>query len=497
MSIISTWINIINLQIILPLIGIFILILSGEGLKHNQGLALKIKEKKNINKIGLIISIINMIISLIMYIGYDSNNINNQYIGNLMGIKGIEIGVDGISIYFVLLTTILIPICILVIWELEDQRKGKIIKILLLIESIIICIFVVMDILYFYIFFEIILIPMYLLIGIWGGRERKIRAAYQFFIYTLVGSLIMLISILIIWNEIGSTNNEIIMRRIGGIREEIRKIIWIGIFIGLAVKTPIIPLHIWLPEAHVEAPTTGSILLAGILLKLSSYGLIRYSIGLLPEISNYYTPIIYVLSIISIIYSSLTTLRQIDMKKLIAYSSIAHMGIVNLGIFSNSIIGIEGSIILILSHGIVSPALFMCVGVLYDRYHTRIIKYYRGLTMELPLLTTFILIFSLCNMGFPLSGNFMGEILSIYGAYLKMPILTIIGSISIILSGVYTIWVYVRITGGINTKNIKKYKDINKREYNILLSLLILTLILGIFPNIILNLIDLNISLIV
>uniref|UniRef100_T1FLC8 NADH-ubiquinone oxidoreductase chain 4 n=1 Tax=Helobdella robusta TaxID=6412 RepID=T1FLC8_HELRO len=297
--------------------------------------------------------------------------------------------------------------------------------------------------------FESVLIPMFLIIGIWGARERKIHAAYQFFLYTLLGSLFMLLAILVIYFEVGSTDYQVLA--VADISETRQRILWLGFFLSFAVKVPMIPFHIWLPEAHVEASLAGSIILAGILLKLAGYGFLRYSIGILPDASAFFTPLVYSLAVISIIYSSFTTLRQIDLKKIIAYSSVGHMNITLLGLFSNTIQGIEGSLILMLAHGVVSPALFICVVILYDRYHTRLLKYYRGLTQHMPVWSVMFFLFTLGNIAVPLSANFVGEFMTFTGAYQQNPVLTVLGGLGMILSAAYGIWLYNRTAFGAQT----------------------------------------------
>jgi len=325
---------------------------------------------------------------------------------------------------------------------------------LLLLMTLVLGVFLSIDLIMFYICFESSLIPMYLLIGIYGGRSRKKHAANILFLMTLAGSLSTLIAFLVIISEIGyrdliTTSNLIIS-------ENRQLLLWLALFISFGLKTPLIPFHVWLPEAHTEANVSGSIILAGILLKLASYGFIRFSIGLLEMSSLYFTPLIYGLSTISILYSSISTLRQIDLKKIIAYSSIGHMSIVNLGIFSNNIIGMEGGIYLMIAHGIVSPALFILVTVLYDRFHTRIIKYYRGMVNIMPVYGIYLLLFTLANMAIPFTGNFIGELLSLTGTMSKNPLITLLAALGIILAGGYSIWFQNRVLYGKLTKHIKK-----------------------------------------
>lgn len=447
--------------------------------------------------VSKMIGLISTLIVLVIYVGiwgrYSSNNNNFQMIEiDNSGYYPINMGIDSISLYMVGITIILIPICIISTWSTVKENVKLYLVLLLGLETILILVFVLLDILLFYITFEASLIPMYLIIGIYGSRERKIYAAYQFFLITLLGSLLMLMGIIILYSQIGVTDYQVLS--ISNISKEREYILWLGLFISFAVKTPLVPVHLWLPEAHSEANIAGSIILAGVLLKLAGYGFLRYSINILPEGSIYFLPLVYGLSIISIIYSSLTTLRQIDMKKIIAYSSIGHMGVVLLGIFSYSIEGIEGSIILMIGHGLVSPGLFIIVTILYDRYHSRVIKYYRGVGGRSPLFAIIFFVFTLANMAVPLTSNFVGELLCFMGAATTNPIATILGTTGIILSGAYSIWFYNRITFGERSVYLTEEADINRREWASLLPLLILILILGIYPNIVLETLHVAVS---
>lgn len=460
--------------LITPILGVIGVILTKDNLTQKQ--------------IALSASLVTFLLSLVMWAGFDENYNGFQY---LTTYGGWSIGVDGISLFLVLLTTLITPICILASWESIKEAGGMVIAFLVL-ETLLIAVFVVLDLLLFYICFESILIPMFLIIGIWGSRERKIHAAFQFFLYTLLGSLFMLLAILVLYFEVGSTDYQVLA--VAELSESRQPLLWLGFFLSFAVKVPMVPLHIWLPEAHVEAPTSGSVILAGVLLKLAGYGFLRYSIGLLPDASIYFTPLVYSLSVISIIYSSFTTLRQIDLKKIIAYSSIGHMGIVNLGIFSNTIQGIEGAIMLMLAHGVVSPALFLCVGVLYDRYHTRLLKYYRGVVIFMPLYIVLFFLFTLANIAVPLSANFIGEFMTFAGAFQRNPVLTILGALGMILSAGYGIWLFNRISFGSESLYLTRAGDLNRREFMMLLPLLFLVLLMGIYPNIFLNILHLSVS---
>jgi proton-translocating NADH-quinone oxidoreductase chain M len=347
-------------------------------------------------------------------------------------------------------------------------------------------VFCVLDLLLFYIFFESVLMPMFLIVGVWGSRERKIRAAYQFFLYTLVGSLLMLLAIVIIYFQAGTTDLQILWNT--EFSEKKQLLLWLAFFASFAVKVPMVPFHIWLPEAHAEAPTSGSVILAGILLKMGGYGFLRFSLPMFPLASVYFSPLIFVLSLIAVIYASLTTLRQIDLKKIIAYSSVSHMGFVTIGIFTLTIQGIEGSILLMLSHGLVSSSLFLCVGVLYDRYHTRVIKYYSGLVQVMPIFTVFLMFFSFANIGFPGTSSFVGEILVLIGSFQINTTLTFFSAISMILGAAYSIWLLNRISFGVlKTEYFSYFQDISRRELWILSILAFLVIWMGICPNVFLT----------
>jgi NADH-ubiquinone oxidoreductase chain 4 len=466
--------------LITPILGVIGVILSGE----NSFLQ---------KRVALASSLLTFILSLVLWAGFDSNYNGFQFVSSFPTVTaGEAVGVDGISLFFVLLTTFIIPICILSSWDSIKTGIKYFLIAFLILETLLIAVFVVLDLLLFYICFESVLIPMFLIIGIWGARERKIHAAYQFFLYTLLGSLFMLLAILVIYFEVGSTDYQVLA--VADISETRQKILWLAFFLSFAVKVPMIPFHIWLPEAHVEASLAGSIILAGILLKLAGYGFLRYSIGILPDASEFFTPLVYSLAVISIIYSSFTTLRQIDLKKIIAYSSVGHMNITLLGLFSNTIQGIEGSLILMLAHGVVSPALFICVVILYDRYHTRLLKYYRGLTQHMPVWSIMFFLFTLGNIAVPLSANFVGEFMTFAGAYQQNPVLTVFGALGMILSAAYGIWLYNRTAFGAQSRYLAPLGDINRREFMTLLPLLILMFVMGLFPNIFLEPMHLAVS---
>jgi len=310
-----------------------------------------------------------------------------------------QFGIDGISLFFVLLTTLLMPVCMLASWSSVSSRVREYCIAFLLLETLVLGVFTTLDLVLFYVFFESVLLPMFLIIGLWGARERKIRAAYQFFLYTLLGSVLMLLGVLLMAFQAGSTDIDLLYVTKWSHQREL--LLWIALFASFAVKVPMVPVHIWLPEAHVEAPTAGSLVLAGVLLKLGTYGFLRFSIPMFPYATLYFTPLMLTMSVIAIVYTSLTTLRQVDLKKIIAYSSVAHMNFVTLGLYSLNTQGIEGAILLMLSHGVVSPALFLCVGVLYDRHKTRLLRYYGGMARTMPLFALFLVFFTMANISLP------------------------------------------------------------------------------------------------
>lgn len=443
-----------------------------------------------LRKIGLFISCAIFLISLTLWILFCSNTSFFQFSFTLFWIPYLNLnytlGLDGISLFFIILTTFLIVICILSSWSSVNFFVKEFIICFLFLEFCLIQVFCVLDLLLFYVFFESILIPMFLIIGIWGSRERKIRAAYQFFLYTLIGSFFMLIGLTYIYTIVGTTDIQILW--FYNFSEKEQFFLWLAFFLSFAVKIPMIPFHIWLPEAHAEAPTSGSIILAGILLKLGGYGFIRFSLPLFSKATIFFTPLIFLLSVIAIIYGSLTTLRQIDLKKIIAYSSVSHMGFVTLGIFSLNVQSIAGSIFLMLSHGLVSSALFFCIGILYDRYKTRILKYYGGLVIVMPLFVVFIMFFLFSNIGFPGTSSFIGEFLILLGTFQLNVSISIFACLGIILAASYSIWLLNRISfTNIKNLNAKLFQDISRREFWILFTFFFLILIIGIFPNIVLN----------
>ena len=473
---------ILQALILIPLISVFFI----SGLS-----SFDLVNKDNIlKKITLIISIINLILSLVMFILYDNSSKNFQFLQEHLEISYYEffLGVDGLSIYFILLTTLIIPISILSNWKSINKNVLSFLLIILLLETSLIIVFSVLDLLMFYMFFESILAPLFLLIGIYGSSQ-KVRASFYFFLYTLLGSLFMLLSIITMLSIVGSTYFDILSKTNFIFISQFY--LFTGIFIAFAVKTPVIYLNSWLLKAHVESPLSGSIILAAIVLKLSLYGVFRLILTLLPKAFIYCTSVVFVIGVLTIIYASLSTLRTIDVKELIAYSSVSHAAVYLLGVFSNVFQGIQGGIALGLAHGFVSSGLFTCVGgILYDRSSTRLITYYTGLAQAMPLFCILFFILSLGNCGVPLTLNFLGEFLSLYGIFERLPFAGILASTSIVFSAAYTIYLYNRISfgGSYNLFCRETYvPDLNKREFYILLSLIIFTVLLGIYPTIILD----------
>ncbi len=396
------------------------------------------------------------------------------------------LGVDGVSLFFIILTTFLIPVTILVGWANIQIYVKEYCIALLLLETLLIAVFSVLDLLLFYIFFESVLIPMFLIIGVWGSRERKIRAAYQFFLYTLLGSVLMLLSILLIYFQTGTTDLHALLTT--DFSESRQLLLWLAFFASFAVKVPMIPVHIWLPEAHVEAPTAGSVILAGILLKLGTYGFLRFSLPLFPYACIYFTPLIYTLSIIAIIYTSLTTLRQVDLKKIIAYSSVAHMNFVTIGLFCLNQQGVEGSLLLMLSHGLVSPALFLCVGVLYDRHKTRLLRYYAGCGRTMPLFAVMLLFFTMANISLPGTSSFVGEFLILTGAFQNNSFVALMAATGMVLGAAYALWLCNRVIYGLaKPYYLSTFSDLSRREFFLLLPFVLAILWMGLSPEPFLN----------
>lgn len=445
--------------------------------------------------VALFISIANLILAIYLWYIFDKTTSEFQFVENRDWISGAinyKVGVDGISILFIFLTSIITPLCIISVNSTIKNRLKDFLIAILLMETLMIGVFCSLDLIVFYLFFEGGLIPMFLIIGIWGGK-RRVYSAFKFFLYTLLGSVLMLVAIISIYWITNTTDIEKLYEI--GIDNKFQKILWLAFFSSFAVKTPMWPVHTWLPDAHVEAPTAGSVLLAAILLKMAGYGFIRFSLGLFPSASEFFIPLIYSLSLIAIIYTSLVALMQDDMKKLIAYSSVAHMGFVTLGIFTMTQQGIEGSIFQMISHGLVSAALFLCVGVVYERMKTRSINQYGGLVSVMPKYAIVFMIFTLAAIGLPGTSGFIGEFLILIGAFKKNFLVGTVACLGVILAAAYMLWLYKRIIfGEISNTKIKTILDLNKSELFILWSLAVLTLFFGFYPEILINTVEVSVA---
>ena len=470
--------NLLLILILLPLLGAVTIIF------------IKDTNTKLIRNVALISSMSAFVFSTLLWVFFDRSTAKFQFVEEFLWIPSSNInffvGVDGISLFFVILTTLLVPLCILASWDSVKIYMKEYMIAFLVMESLLIIVFTILDLILFYVFFEAILIPMFLIIGVWGSRERRIRAAYMLFFYTLIGSVLMLLAILAIYAITGTTDYQILLTT--PFDESLQKVFWIAFFASFAVKVPMVPVHIWLPEAHVEAPTAGSVILAGVLLKLGSYGLIRFSMPLFPAATIFYTPLVYTMAAVAVIYTSLTAIRQTDMKRIIAYASVAHMNVILVGMFALNAQGLEGAMIQQLAHGLVSSALFLCVGVLYDRHHTRLVRYYGGVAHTMPIFVTIFMFFTMANIAFPLTANFVGEFLILVGAFQVNTTIAFLSTTGMILGGGYSLWLYNRIAfGNLKIQSIGAYSDINRREFFIQIPLILGTFLMGIYPEIFLD----------
>ena len=476
---------ILSSLILLPIIGALFLFFTKD--KDGNNLTAKY--------VSLFTTIVNFLISIYLWILFDQSTSSFQFIEDREWINGFinyKVGIDGISILFIILTTFITPLCIISVNNTIKVRLRDFLIAILIMESFMIGVFCALDLVVFYLFFEAGLIPMFLIIGIWGGPKR-VYSAFKFFLYTLLGSVLMLVAIISIYWISGTT--DVIKLYELGIDAKYQNLLWLAFFSSFAVKTPMWPVHTWLPDAHVEAPTAGSVLLAAILLKMAGYGFIRFSLGLFPIASEIFTPLIYTLSVIAIVFTSLIALMQEDMKKLIAYSSVAHMGFVTLGIFTIQQQGIEGSIIQMISHGLVSAALFLCVGVVYDRMHSRLISSYGGIVTIIPKYSILFMLFTLAALGLPGTSGFIGEFLILMGVFKDNFLVAVIASLGVILGAAYMLWLYKRVVfGKLTNTDLTKMVDLNKSEYFILTCLAIPTLFFGFYPDPLINTIEVSVN---
>lgn len=464
---------ILSTLIFLPLVSSFFIFLSRD-------------QKNNYSAVYLSLfgSIATFVLSLFLWFSLDLESANFQFIEEKFWINNFikfKLGVDGISILFIVLTAFITPICIISCINSVKSRIKEFLIAILVLETLMIGVFCSLDLVIFYLFFEAGLIPMFIIIGVWGG-ERRIYSAFKFFLFTLLGSVLMLVAIIAIYWITGTTDiTEIYEIKIP---KEYQNLLWLAFFSSFAVKTPMWPVHTWLPDAHVEAPTAGSVILAAILLKMAGYGFLRFSIPMFPFASEYFTPLIFILSVIAIIYTSLVALMQDDMKKLIAYSSVAHMGYVTLGIFTLTKQGVEGSIFQMISHGLISAALFLCVGVVYDRLNSRLISTYGGLVNYIPKYSFLFLVFALAALGLPGTTGFLGEFLVLTGSFQKNYLIAILATFGVVLGAAYMLWLTKRVIfGDVKNQDVKNLKDTNKLEILMLASLAFLIIFFGFYPE--------------
>ena len=470
---------ILSLVTFLPLVGaLFVLVIRGEDETA----------MRNMRMTSLFATLFTFFLSTTLWIDFDPGQPAFQFVEEhpwLGNFASYRLGVDGISMPFVILTTFLMPICILASWGIKYRVKEYMVAFLVL-ETMMVGVFTATDLFLFYLFFEAGLIPMFLIIGVWGG-PRRVYASFKFFLYTLLGSLLMLLAMFAMYWQSGTSDIAVLLKE-ANFPATMQTWLWLAFFASFAVKLPMWPVHTWLPDAHVEAPTAGSVILAAILLKMGGYGFIRFSIPMFPDASVMFTPLVYALSAIAIVYTSLVALVQEDMKKLVAYSSVAHMGFVTIGIFTMSRQGIDGALFQMISHGLVSGALFLCVGVVYDRLHTREIAAYGGLVNRMPFYAMTFMVFTLANVGLPGTSGFVGEFLSLLAVFRTNTTVAAIATLGIILSAAYALWLYRRVVFGVVEKpGLLHIPDMNAREMAALVPLIVFTVYFGFYPNAVLD----------
>ncbi len=467
--------NILSWVTFLPLAGAALILLIGG------------KEEvaaRNARSVALLTTLVTFVLSLGIWYMFDNNQAGFQLVEKADWLGGginYHMGVDGISMLFIILTTFLMPLCVLASWTAITTRVREYMIAFLILETLMIGVFCALDMVMFYLFFEAGLIPMFLIIGIWGGANR-VYASYKFFLYTLVGSVLMLAAMITMYVIAGTTDIPTLMAT--EFASDLQLWLWLAFFASFAVKVPMWPVHTWLPDAHVQAPTAGSVILAGVLLKMGGYGLLRFSIPMFPEASEYFTPLVFFLSVVAIIYTSLVALVQKDMKKLIAYSSVAHMGFITIGVFTFTQQGLEGGILQMISHGIVSGALFLCVGVVYDRLHTREIARYGGLVHRMPKYALIFMFFTMATIGLPGTSGFVGEFLILIGTYQVSTWTAVFATTGVILGAAYSLWLYRRVVfGELVKEDLKTMMDVSKREIAIFVPLIAVALWIGVYPD--------------
>ncbi|TAE34582.1 MAG: NADH-quinone oxidoreductase subunit M [Alphaproteobacteria bacterium] len=478
--------SLLSVLILTPLIGaVFIaMFLSGDERTTHH----------NARNAALWTTIVNFLISLLVAYEFDVTAQSMQFVEKHEWFEGLGIyyylGIDGISLCLLLLTTFLMPLCILAGWNSIKTRSRDYMVSFLVLESLVIGTFCAVDALLFYVFFEAVLIPMYIIIGVWGGANR-IYAAYKFFLYTLLGSILFLVALVYLYYQFGTTDMLVLAEKAPELSGTIQHYLWFAMFASFAVKMPMWPVHTWLPDAHVQAPTAGSVILAGVLLKIGGYGFLRFSLPMLPQASVDFAPMIYALSVVAVIYTSLVALVQKDMKKLIAYSSVAHMGLVTIGLFAFNSQGIEGAMVQMVSHGLISGALFLCVGVVYDRLHTREIARYGGLVAVMPRYAMFFLFFTMASIGLPGTSGFVGEFIVIMGIFKVNALIALLASTGMVLGAAYALWLYRRVVFGALTKGeLKKMEDVNTHEQLMFMVLAACVLFIGVYPSFMLDVIS-------
>jgi NADH-quinone oxidoreductase subunit M len=463
--------NLLTIVTFLPLVGALIIAFFNA------------EAKQAIRWVALWTTLVTFVVSLLIWSGFDTSNPGFQFVETATWLTPLtyKLGVDGISMLFIILTTFLMPICILASWESVEHRVKEYMIAFLVLETLMIGVFCALDLVLFYLFFEGGLIPMFLIIGVWGGK-RRVYASFKFFLYTLLGSVLMLLAMMAIYWQTGTTDIPTLIET-AKIPPSMQTWLWLAFFASFAVKMPMWPVHTWLPDAHVEAPTAGSVILAGILLKMGGYGFLRFSVPMFPLASESLAPFVFTLSVVAIVYTSLVALAQDDMKKLIAYSSVAHMGYVTMGIFTFTQQGLDGAIFQMLSHGLVSSALFLCVGVIYDRMHTREIAAYGGLVNRMPIYAFCFMVFTMANVGLPGTSGFIGEFLTLLGAFRANTWVAFFATTGVILSAAYALWLYRRVIFGVLDKpSLRAILDMGPREVAFMAPLVILTILFGFYP---------------